>query len=102
MFLAFAYLFVGLGHATAHVLEVKPTAISIEMSGTASDSSDDADSKQPSAVAEHCQVYAPILMPVVAPVAARLLHSVQLSFLTPRLLPEDHPWLDTPPPKHLT
>lgn len=102
MFLAFAYLFVGVGHSTAHVLEVIPTAISTEMSATALDGSDDADSKQSSAVAEHCQIYAPILMPVAAPVAARSIDSVQLSFVTPKLLPEDHLWLDTPPPKHLT
>lgn len=100
VFLAFAYLFVGLGHASAHVAEVIPTAISIEIDGAATDGSDDADSKKSSAVAEHCLIYAPSLMPVLAPIAARTVRSVQLSFVTPKLL-QDYPQLDTPPPKHL-
>lgn len=101
MFLAFAYLFVGLGHAAAHVREGIPTTISFGMSLTGSHSPDDSDSEQSSAFVEHCHVNAPILMPVAAPVAAPSVHSVQL-FLTPNFLLEDHPQLDTPPPKRLT
>jgi len=100
LFLAFTYLFVGLVHAPAHATESAPAAIALEMAGAAAD--DDADSKKSSAVVEHCQIYAPTLMPALAPVAARSARSVQLVFLTPNLLLEDHLWLDTPPPKHLT
>ena len=109
MFFTFVYLFIGLTHSTAHTTEVTAhtngavsATISFEMSGAVTDGSDDANSKNPSAVAEHCQIYAPTLMPVLAPVAARTVQAVRLSFITPKLLLEDHPWVDTPPPKHLT
>ena len=108
MFSMIVYLFIGLVHPTAHANEAIahvngaiPATISLETSGAASDGSDDAGSKEPQAVAEHCQVYAPTLMPVLAPVVARTLQAVRLSFMTPKLPLEDHPWLDTPPPKHL-
>ena len=108
MFFTFVYLFIGLTHSTAHVSEATAhvngavsATISFGMSGAVTDGSDDANSKKPLAVAEHCQIYAPTLMPVLTPVIARTVQAVRLSFVTPELLLEDHPWLDTPPPKHL-
>lgn len=102
MFLAFAYLFVGLAHATEHASENIPATFLAGISVAATDGSDGASSEKSSAGGEHCHIYATALMPVLAPVAARSERSIQLSFGTPALLLEDQPWLDTPPPKYLT
>jgi len=40
-------------------------------------------------------------MPALIPVAEPSAEPVKLSFVTPAFLLEDHPGLDTPPPKHL-
>jgi hypothetical protein len=108
-FFAIAYLFVGLSHATAHVDETLAnlnktisTTISLEMSLAATDGFDDSDSEKLSADGEYCQVYAPALMSVLARVAVPAAQFVELVFAAPRLLVEDHHWLDTPPPKQLT
>jgi hypothetical protein len=101
-FLAFAYLFVGLAHAHAHATELLPADIALEMIAMPVDGVDVTDSKKSSALGEHCHVCAPIMTPVLEPVAARSERPVQLVFVDPAALREDHPWLDTPPPKHLT
>jgi len=106
MFLAFVYLFVGLAHATAHVNEtitgfkVIPTTIALEAS-LATDGLDDGNSEKLSAGGEYCQVYAPILVPVLARVATPSAQLIGPRFREPTLLVEDHPRLDTPPPKNL-
>lgn len=103
MFLAFAYLFVGLVHATEHASEGLPATISSGISGAATNGSDGHDSSsESSAVAEHCHLYAAVLIPVPAPVAARWVQSARLPFVTPTPMDEAGPRLDTPPPKHLT
>jgi len=100
--LAFAYLFVGLAHAPAHATELLPADIALEVIAMPVDSFDEANSKKSSAVGEHCHVCAPLMTPVLEPVAARSERPVQLVFVNPAVLREDHPWLDTPPPKYLT
>lgn len=102
MFLAFVYLFVGLAHTISCVDDAVAATISIDMSGAPDDGSDEGGSKQSPIVAEHCYVCAPVLMPVLAPVADPSAHLVRMVFVTPKFLLEDHPRLDTPPPKHLT
>ena len=59
-------------------------------------------SKQAPTTVEHCYTCAPVVMPVLVPVAERSAEPVKLSFEAPTFLLEDHPGLDTPPPKHLT
>jgi hypothetical protein len=109
MFLAFVYLFVGLAHSTAHVNEatanlnkVISTTISLEASLAATDGFDDLDSEKLFADAGYCQVYAPVLMPVLARVDTPAAQVISLLFAIPTFMVEDHPRLDTPPPKHLT
>lgn len=105
MFLAFVYLFVALVHATAHVNETLANpnkTISLEVSLAATDSFDDSDSEKLSVDGEYCQVYAPTLMPVLARVAVPAVQFAELVFVAPTLPVENHPRLDTPPPKHLT
>jgi len=100
--LAFAYLFVGLAHAPAHATELLPADIALEMMAMPADSFDDASSKKSSTLGEHCHVSAPIMTPVLEPLAIRSEQPIQLVFVVPAVLREDHPGLDTPPPKHLT
>ena len=105
---AIVYLFVGLVHATAHVNETianlnkAVSTTSLEINLAATDGFGDSDSEKLSAEGEYCQVYAPTLMPALARVAAPAAELVQLVFIPPSLLLEDHGRLDTPPPKHLT
>jgi len=103
-----AYLFVGLMHASAHANETigiaakaVMTAISLEIQLAATDNSDHADFDKLSAGGEHCQVCAPILVPVLERVAAPAAHIFKLMFAEPALLFADCSRLDTPPPKRL-
>lgn len=107
-FIAAVYLFIGLIHPTAHVNKTIgdlnkaiSATISLQVSLAATDRTDNSDSERLSADGEYCQVYAPILMPVLARVAAPTPHIVQLRFGAPRLLVEGLTRLDTPPPKRL-
>lgn len=102
MFLAFVYLFVGLAHTISCVDQAVAASISVEVGDATDDGLDKSIPKHSPAVAEHCYACAPITMPVLAPVAAPSAHPVKLFFVTSALLLEDHPRLDTPPPKHLT
>jgi hypothetical protein len=65
------------------------------------DKSDEGSKKTPTVV-EHCYTCAPIVMPALVPVAEPSAEPVKLSFEAPTFLLEDHPGLDTPPPKRLT
>jgi hypothetical protein len=60
------------------------------------------DSKQGPTTVEHCYTCAPVVMPVLVPIAEPLAQPIKLSFDAPMFVLEDHPGLDTPPPKHLT
>lgn len=103
LFLTFTYLFVGLVHATAHASEGLPATIPTGISLAVTNGSDGHNpSSESSAVAEHCHVYATVLIAVPVPVAVCSVQSVQLSFVTSRPMVEAAPRLDTPPPKHLT
>ena len=62
----------------------------------------DEGSKQTPLTVEHCYTCAPVVMPVLVPVGEPLAEPVKLSFDAPMFVLEDHPGLDTPPPKHLT
>lgn len=62
----------------------------------------DQGSKQAVAVVDHCYTCVPLLIPAPVLVAEPSAEPVALAFVTPTFLLEDHPGLDTPPPKHLT
>ncbi|WP_291614293.1 hypothetical protein [Bradyrhizobium sp.] len=101
MFLAFAYLFVGLVHTVSHANEAV-AAIAANVESLSNVGSDDGGSKKSPVVAEHCHICAPMLMPPFARVAAPSAHVLKTASAEPNFLVEDHPRLDTPPPKHLT
>ena len=63
----------------------------------------DQDSKKPAVtVVDHCYTCVPLLVPPPVLVAELAAKSARPTYATPTLLLEDHPGLDTPPPKHLT
>lgn len=100
MFLAFAYLFVGLAHIIS-TDEAVAFALAVDTGTTSDDGQDEGWTKKSPVVAEHCYVCAPVLMPTLIPDAVPSARPVRLSFISPALLLEEHPRLDTPPPKHL-
>lgn len=99
MFLAFAYLFVGLAHTISCTDEA--VAIAIDTGAASDDGPDQSGTKKSPVVAEHCYVCAPVLMPALIPDAGPSARPVKLSFVAPALRLEEHSRLDTPPPKHL-
>ena len=106
MFIALAYLFVGFAHSFAHSAECFGEAFASSVTSEASvppgDNSDDGDSKKSAAVGEHCYVFAPVVVPALAPDDGPSFRPMQVAFCTPRLLVESDRRLDTPPPKQLT
>ena len=101
MFLAFAYLFVGLAHTISCTDEAVAFAITADTGTASDDGSDQSGTKKSPVFAEHCYVCAPVLMPALIPDAGLSARPVKLSFAAPALLLEEHSRLDTPPPKHL-
>ena len=100
MFLAAAYLMVGFAGEVSCAEETLPAAASLDAS--AGLATTDEGSKKTPTVVEHCYTCAPVVMPVLVPVAEPSAEPVKLSFEAPTFLLEDHPGLDTPPPKYLT
>lgn len=101
MFLAFAYLFVGVAHTISCTDEAVAATISSDSGNILDDGSDEGGSKKSPVVAGHCYVCAPVMMPALVTDAGPSEGPVKLSFVPPTLRLEDHPRLDTPPPKHL-
>lgn len=101
-FLAFAYLFVGLAHTISCTDEaVAAFAMAVDTGTTSDDGQDEGGTQKSPVVAGHCYVCAPVLMPALIPDAVPSARPARLSFIAPALLLEEHPRLDTPPPKHL-
>jgi hypothetical protein len=94
------YVIVGFGGEISCAEETLAAASLLDASAV-TDKSDEGSRKAPATV-EHCYTCAPVVMPVLVPVAEPLAEPVKLSFEAPTFLLEDHPGLDTPPPKHLT
>lgn len=101
MFLAFAYLFVGLVHTISCTDEAVAAAISSDFGNIPDDGPNEGGKKSPVVAAGHCYVCAPVMMPALVTDAGPSTRSVTLYFASPKLQIEDNPRLDTPPPKHL-
>ncbi|WP_454633539.1 hypothetical protein [Bradyrhizobium cenepequi] len=101
MFLAFAYLFVGVLHTVSHADEAV-AAIAANVDSLLDVGSDDGGSKKSPAVAEHCHICAPMLMPALTPAPFPSANVLKTTSAAPNFMVEDHPRLYTPPPKHLT
>src|SRR5713226_9039851 len=94
------YVIVGFGGEISCAEETLATANSLDASAV-TEKSDEGSQKAPEVV-EHCYTCVPLLMPALALVAEPSAEPVKLSFESPTFLLEDHPGLDTPPPKALT
>jgi hypothetical protein len=94
------YVIVGFGGEISCAEETLATADSLDASAV-TDKSDEGSKKTPTVV-DHCYTCVPIVMPALVPVAEPSAEPVKLSFEAPTFLLEDHPGLDTPPPKRLT
>ena len=98
VFLTFAYIVVGFAGEISCASETLASADQIEVG----DAPAKADSKEPAVVVYHCYTCIPLLIPAPVLVAEPSADPVALQFATPTFLLEDHPGLDTPPPKHLS
>ncbi|WP_371422574.1 hypothetical protein [Tardiphaga sp.] len=101
MLLAFSYLFVGVAHTISCTDEAVAATISSDIGNIPDDGPDEDGSKKAPVVAGHCYVCAPVLMPALVPDVGPSARPVKLAFVSPKFPFEDHPRLDTPPPKHL-
>jgi hypothetical protein len=102
LLLALTYLFVGLGHAAFHAKEALAATAVSEIGVASSGGSDESDSAKALVLAEHCSVYIPVMIPASTTVASPMEQPVEIAVIAPRCLLDNHPKLDTPPPKHLT
>src|SRR6266852_665712 len=103
--LAVAYLLVGFSGevwCAEETLEIANASIANSSEVNAATEKSDEGSKKAPTVVEHCYTCVPLLMPAPVLVAEPSAQPVKLSFEAPTFVLEDHPWVDTPPPKHLT
>jgi hypothetical protein len=101
--LAVTYLLVGLGgeiSCAEETLEAASSAsISLPEASAATEKSEQGSQKAPTVV-EHCYTCVPLLLPAPVLVAEPSAGPARLAFASVPFLVEDHPGLDTPPPKH--
>lgn len=82
--------------ASADQIEIADAPVNTDQGKT------DQGSKKAVTVVDHCYTCVPLLIPPPVLVAEPAAKSVPPTFATPTFLLEDHPGLDTPPPKCLT
>ena len=98
-FLTMAYVVVGIGG------EISCAEETLEIAGqvatdVAQDKADQG-TKKSVTVVDHCYTCVPLLLPAPVLVAEPSAKPAALAFATPMFFLEDHPGLDTPPPKRL-
>lgn len=101
-FFVTAYLFVGLGHVAFCTEEAVAATIASEIGAFSKDGSTDGDAVKAPVLAARCPVCTPAVMPTPLAVAVPMEQTVKIAFIAPQRLLEEHPKLDTPPPKYLT
>ena len=101
--LTVAYVVVGFAGEISCASETLANTDQIEI-GDASARTDqgqtDQGSKKPATVVDHCYTCVPLLIPAPILFAEPLAKPVPLTFVIPVFQLEDHPGLDTPPPKY--
>lgn len=100
MFLTLAYIIVGISGEIACAQETLEATDQV----TVDDPQDKADqgTTKSVTVVDHCYTCVPLLLPAPVLVAEPPAKPAALAYTTPTFLLEDHPGLDTPPPKGLT
>jgi hypothetical protein len=103
--LAVAYVVVGFSGEISCASEQVASADQIEIADAAAQTDQgktDQRSKKPIAVVDHCYTCVPLLIPAPILVAAPAAKSISLAYSAPAFFLEDHPEIDTPPPKYRT
>lgn len=103
--LTLAYVVVGFTGEISCASETLASADQIEIADAAAETDQgktDQGSKKPVTVVDHCYTCVPLLIPAPVLVAEPAAKSVPLAYAAPMFLLEDHPGLDTPPPKYRT
>lgn len=101
--LTVAYVVIGVAGEISCASETLASADQVEIADApveASPGKTDQESKKPVTVVDHCCTCVPLLIPPPIPVADPMAKPVSPTFATPVFLLEDHPGLDTPPPKY--
>ena len=98
--LTVAYVVVGFSGEISCASETLASAEQFEIAD--SPAKTDQGSKKPVTVVDHCYTCAPLVIPPPVLVAEPAAKSVPPTFATPVFLLEDHPGIDTPPPKYRT
>ena len=96
--LMLVYVFVGFAGEISCAGETLGNGDQIEFGGAPIKT--DQGSKKTVTVVDHCYTCVPLLIPAPVLVAEPAAKSVSLAYTTPMFLLEDHPGLDTPPPKY--
>jgi hypothetical protein len=99
-FLTLAYVVVGIAGEISCAEETLAVADQVMVDG-GQDKANQGSTKSV-AVVDHCYTCVPLLLPSAVLVAEPSAKPAALAFTTPTFLLEDHPGLDTPPPKGLT
>jgi hypothetical protein len=100
VFLTVAYVVVGFAGEIFCAEETLTSAEQIEVGDAPAEVNQG--SKKPAAMVDHCYTCVPLLIPAPVLVTEPTAEPVPLTFATPTFVLEDHPGLDTPPPKHRT
>jgi hypothetical protein len=100
-FLAMAYVVVGVGGEISCAEEQEQATIGDQFVAEGLANKADQDSKKPVTVVDHCYTCVPLLLPAPVLVVEPAARPAALTFTTPTFVLEDHPRLDTPPPKKL-
>ena len=101
--LTVAYVAVGFAGEISCASETLASADQIEIADAPAKTDQgktDQGSKRPVTVVDHCYTCVPLLTPPPILVAEPIAKPVPPTFATPLFLLEDHPGLDTPPPKY--
>lgn len=98
--LTVAYIVVGFTGEISCASETLASTDQIDISDTSTKT--DQGSKKPVTVVDHCYTCVPLLIPPPVLVAEPAAKSVAPAYTAPTFLLEDHPGLDTPPPKYRT
>jgi hypothetical protein len=98
--LTVAYIVVGFAGEISCASETLTSVDQIDIGDAPAKS--DQGSKKPVTVVDHCYTCVPLLIPPPVLVAEPAAKAVSLAYATPTFRLEDHPGLDTPPPKRLT
>jgi hypothetical protein len=101
VFLAISYVLVSVGGEISCAEETLEAANGATLVTGTADNPEEG-SKKATPVVDHCYTCIPIVLPAPLLVAVPSADPVEVSFATPTFWLEDHPGLDTPPPKHQT